>query len=53
MKHALATRFSARTTLIAAHRLSTIREADKIAYIEKRLIVELGNHNELMALGIR
>ncbi|TFB94054.1 ABC transporter ATP-binding protein [Cryobacterium sp. HLT2-28] len=53
VKDALATLFRDRTTLIAAHRLSTIREADRIAYIEKGRIVELGSHDELMALGNR
>lgn len=53
VKDALATLFRDRTTLIAAHRLSTIREADRIAYIEKGRIVELGSHDELMALGSR
>ena len=53
VKDALATLFRDRTTLIAAHRLSTIREADRIAYIEKGRIVELGSHAELMALDNR
>ncbi len=53
VKDALATLFRDRTTLIAAHRLSTIREADRIAYIENGRIVELGSHDELMALGNR
>ncbi|MBG6215200.1 ATP-binding cassette subfamily B protein [Cryobacterium sp. CAN_C3] len=53
VKDALTTLFRDRTTLIAAHRLSTIREADRIAYIEKGRIVELGSHDELMALGNR
>ncbi|XP_060906590.1 ATP-binding cassette, sub-family B (MDR/TAP), member 4 [Labrus mixtus] len=37
-----------RTTLVVAHRLSTIRNADIIAGFQKGVIVELGSHNELM-----
>uniref|UniRef100_A0A1A8GQ60 ATP-binding cassette, sub-family B (MDR/TAP), member 4 n=1 Tax=Nothobranchius korthausae TaxID=1143690 RepID=A0A1A8GQ60_9TELE len=37
-----------RTTLIVAHRLSTIRNADVIAGFQKGQIVELGTHSELM-----
>ena len=38
-----------RTTLIIAHRLSTVRNADRIAVIENGEIAELGSHAELMA----
>jgi len=37
-----------KTTFIIAHRLSTVREADKILVIEKGRIVEQGSHQELM-----
>ena len=37
-----------RTTLVVAHRLSTIKNADEIAVISQGKIIEQGNHNELM-----
>jgi ABC transporter fused permease/ATP-binding protein len=37
-----------RTSIIIAHRLSTIREADKIIVLEKGVIIESGNHGELL-----
>jgi subfamily B ATP-binding cassette protein HlyB/CyaB len=38
-----------RTTLIIAHRLSTVRKCDVIIAMDKGQIVEAGNHHELMA----
>lgn len=40
-----------RTTLVIAHRLSTVEKADKIVVLEQGSIVEQGNHDELLALN--
>ena len=47
LKHAL----KGRTSIVIAHRLSTVMEADQILVLEKGLIVERGTHEELIAKG--
>ncbi|HEY5938489.1 MAG TPA: ABC transporter transmembrane domain-containing protein [Kofleriaceae bacterium] len=46
---ALARLMAGRTTIIVAHRLSTVRDADRIVVLDGARIVEQGAHDELMA----
>lgn len=40
-----------RTTIVVAHRLSTVQRADRIVVVDQARIAETGTHNELVALG--
>ncbi len=53
VERALDKLMSGRTTIVVAHRLSTIQRADRIGVIDGGRLVELGNHAELVALGGR
>ena len=51
LKESLERLMRGRTTFIIAHRLSTVRRADRIIVLDKGTIAEAGTHNELLAKG--
>nr|NLD40502.1 ABC transporter ATP-binding protein [Actinomycetales bacterium] len=51
VQRALDTAMEGRTSLVIAHRLSTVRAADKIVVLERGCVAEQGTHSELVARG--
>jgi ATP-binding cassette subfamily B protein len=51
LQEGIATLLQGRTAIIIAHRLSTVRDADRIIVLRGGTIAESGTHDELMAHG--
>lgn len=51
IQEAMVNMMKGKTSFVIAHRLSTIKDSDKILYMEAGDILEVGNHEELMALN--
>lgn len=51
IQHALAGLAGTRTVIVIAHRLATVRRADRIFVMESGSVTEAGSHDDLMALG--
>ena len=48
---ALESAMKGRTTLVVAHRLATVQQADRILVLDHGKLVEIGTHHELVAKG--
>ncbi len=53
VERALEHLMTGRTVIVVAHRLSTVRRADRIAVVDHAKLVEVGTHDELVELGGR
>jgi ATP-binding cassette subfamily B protein len=51
VQRALKQALAGRTSIVIAHRLSTVRDADQILVVDDGRIVERGTHGELIATG--
>ncbi len=51
VREALAALMRDRTTIVIAHRLSTVRDADRLAVLDRGRLVETGTHGELLSQG--
>src|SRR5436853_5683580 len=51
VQRALSNLMQGRTTIVIAHRLTTIHRADKIVVLDRGQIVDVGTHQELMSRG--